>query len=203
MRLFVAIELPPRITAALARIQSGVPGAKWTRPENMHLTLRFLGDVDGGQAEDLAYELRRIDQLSFEIALDGAGHFSSGAGVRTLWMGLKPQGPLIALQEKVERATRRSGFPSERRAFKPHVTLARFNWPPDPARARRFLERYARFERESFRVSGFSLFSSELRPKGPIYRVEADFPFADAGIGDTPFFGDWEAARRAKPIRTK
>ncbi len=140
---------------------------------------------------------------SFAIACAGAGQFSGGAGVRTLWMGLAPEAPLIALQDKVERACRKAGFAPERRAFRPHVTVARFNQPPELERTRRFLERYAGFRRESFRVSGFSLFSSELRPRGSIYRIEADFPFSDAGIGDSPFFGDWDPEHMPKPIRSK
>lgn len=203
MRLFTAVELPRRLTDAFERIQQGVPGAKWVPPENMHITLTFLGEVDGGQAEDLTGELGRIDRPSFELAPAGVGHFSGGAGIKTLWMGLKPEAPLLALQKDVARACRRAGLPPDRRTFRPHITLARFNYPPDLDRARRFLERYARFERPPFRVSGFSLFSSELRSKGAIYRIEADFPFSDAGIGESPFFGDWDAAARAKQVRTK
>lgn len=194
MRLFVAIGLPPRIRAALMDIQSGVPGARWTSEENMHLTLRFFGDADHGQAEDLAYELQRIDQPSFEIELDGAGQFSRGAGIKMFWMGLKPLEPLLVLHTKIERAARRSGFPSERRTFKPHITLARFSYPPDIDMAREFLERHGRFQQPPFRISGFTLFSSQLHPEGPVYRTEADFPFTDAGIGETPFFGDWAEA---------
>lgn len=203
MRLFVAIELPERLKRELTRIQSGVPGARWVKPENMHLTLLFLGEVDGGRMEDLSYELARIDMSSFEIAPSGAGQFSGGGGVKTLWMGAGPEAPLVDLHAKVLRAAKRVGFPASRQAYKPHITLARFNYPPELDRARRYLERYGRFEREPFRVSGFSLFSSELRQKGAIYRVEADFPFSDAGIGETPFFGDWDAAWSAKPIRSK
>lgn len=203
MRLFIAIELPPWITSALEGIQRGVPGAKWVPPENMHLTLRFLGDADGAMAEDLCYELQRIDQPSFELALAGAGQFSGGGGVKTLWMGVKPLEPLLELRRKVERASRKSGFKPDSQTYRPHITLARFRHPPELERARRFLARYAGFQREPFRVSGFSLYSSELRPEGSIYRSEADFPFSDAGLGDTPFFGDWEQIRAAKPFRTK
>ncbi len=203
MRLFIAIELPPHIKTALKAIQAGVPGARWIAPENMHLTMRFLGESDGPQAEDLVYELRRIDWHSFEITLAGAGQFSGGAGAKTLWMGVEPQEPLVALQAKVERACRRSGFTADQKAFTPHITLARFSYPPELESTRHFLQSYGRFQREPFRISGFSLFSSELRPKGPIYRIEADFPFSDAGVGDSPFFGDWEAAAQAKPLRTK
>ena len=195
MRLFVAIELPSEIRAALAGIQSGVPGARWTVAENMHLTLRFFGETDGGQAEDLAYELQRIDQASFDIELDGAGQFSRGAGIKMLWMGLKPLEPLLALNTKIERAARKSGFPTERRAFKPHITLARFSYPPEIDRAREYLERHGRFQQPPFRISGFSLYSSQLRPEGPIYRAEADFPFADASIGDTSYFDEWADAK--------
>lgn len=203
MRLFTAIELPRRLTSELARIQQGVPGARWVSPENMHITLAFLGEVDGGQAEDLVGELARVDRPSFELSPTGAGQFSGGAGVKALWMGVGPEAPLIDLQADVARACKRAGFPPERRTFRPHITLARFNQPPELSRARSFLQRYGRFRREGFRVSGFSLFSSELRPKGAIYRVEADFPFSDAGIGDSPFFGDWDEAAAPRPIRTK
>lgn len=203
MRLFAAVEPPPLIKSALEGIQSGVPGARWTFAENMHLTLKFFGEVDSDEAEELGYELQRIDMPSFELSLSGAGQFSGGNGLRSLWMGMKPSEPLIDLQTQVDRAARRSGVTPERRNFKPHITLARFSYPPDLHRAKRFLERYARFDRPSFRVSGFSVYSSDLRPKGAIYTTEADFPFSDAGIGDTPFFGDWEKAAQAKPIRTK
>ena len=191
MRLFVAIGLPPHIRAGLVGIQAGVPGARWTAEQNLHLTLRFFGEADRGQAEDLADELQRVDQPSFEIELDGAGQFSRGAGIKMLWMGLKPLAPLQALHTKIERAARRSGFPAERRSFKPHITLARFSFPPEIDRARQFLERYGRFEQPPFRVAGFTLFSSQLRPEGPAYRAEAEFPFAAAGIGATPCFDDW------------
>lgn len=203
MRLFIAIELPPHISSALSGIQAGVPGARWTPEANMHLTMRFLGETDGGQAEDLAYELQRVDRPSFEIELDGAGQFSRGPGVKALWMGLRPEAPLIELHGDIERAVRKSGFAAEGRVFKPHITLARFSYPPEIDRAREFLERYGRFKSPPFRVSGFTLFSSELRPKHAVYRSELDFPFSDAGIGETPFFDDWDDDMPNKPVRMK
>lgn len=192
MRVFIGLELPPRIRRDLASIQTGVPDVRWTPMENMHVTLRFCGEIDGGQAEDLDGELARIDCASFEAALTGAGQFSGSQGLKSLWMGLGPLEPLAALQRKVERACRRAGLPPEGRRFQPHVTLARCRMPPDMHRVRRFLSRHGRFERPGFRVSGFTAWSSELRPDGPIYAREADYPFSDAGLGDSPFFGDWE-----------
>lgn len=203
MRLFIALELPEWFRGELVKHRGGVPGARWVWRENLHLTLRFLGPTDGGQADDLAGELGRIDMPSFYINPTGAGVFESKGDVRALWMGMGPDEPLHDLNAKIERACRRAGFPPEARTFKPHITLARFDGYSNINRVSRFLERYARFQRESIRISGFSVFSSELRSPAPSYRVEADFPFSDAGLADSPFFDDWANAAGQKPIRTK
>jgi 2'-5' RNA ligase len=195
MRAFIAVDLPDWVKVDLESIQDSVLDARWVSGENMHLTLKFLGDLDVFQIEDLGYELARIDMPSFELSLSGAGQFSNGVGVKMLWMGLAPHAPIIALQQQVERACRRARCLGDRQTFKPHITLARFSYPPDIERARSYLERHSQMDRDSFRVSGFSLLSSELHPTGPIYRNEADFPFTDAGISDTPFFDDWEEER--------
>jgi len=190
MRAFIAVGLPDRIKLDLERIQDSVPGARWVDSENMHLTLKFIGDLTSLEAEDLGYELTRIDMPSFDLSLTSAGQFSNGAGVKLLWMGLSPHAPLIDLQQQVERACRRARCQIDHQAFKPHITLARFSFPPDLDRTRSYLERHGRMDCESFRTSGFSLFSSQLRPSGPVCRNEADFPFSDAGIGETSFFND-------------
>ena len=203
MRLFIALELPEWFRKELVKLRGGVPGARWVWQENMHLTLRFLGPTDGGQADDLASELGRIDMPSFYIAPSGAGVFESKGDVRALWMGMNTEEPLADLNAKIERACRRAGYPPETRTFKPHITLARFDGYSNINRVSRFLERYARFHRESIRISGFSVFSSELRSPAPSYRVEADFPFSDAGLADSPFFDDWVLAAGQTPIRTK
>ena len=203
MRLFIALELPEWFRGELVKHRGGVPGARWVWRENLHLTLRFLGPTDGGQADDLAGELGRIDMPSFYINPTGAGVFESKGDVRALWMGMGPDEPLHDLNAKIERACRRAGFPPEARTFKPHITLARFDGYSNINRVSRFLERYARFQRESIRISGFSVFSSELRSPAPSYRVEADFPFSDAGLADSPFFDDWANAAGQRPIRTK
>ena len=190
MRLFLALDLPRRIRSALEDLQNDLPGANWVDYDNLHITLRFLGDVSADMAEELDHELRRIDRPSFDLTPYGCGQFSNGRGVKTLWVGLAPVEPLLALKADVDRACRRAGFPAERQGYKPHITLARFPEPPLIEDARAFLERHGGFRRPSFRVSGFSAYSSTLRPDGPIYRLEADYPFADAGIGPSPYFGD-------------
>ncbi len=192
MRLFIALDLPARIKRALEDLQQDVPGANWTATENMHITLRFVGDVSNAAAEELDHELVRIDQPSFELMPDSVGQFSNGRGVKSIWAGLAPQEPLLELQAKVERACRRAGFAADRQTYKPHITLARFRDPPPLEPVRAFLERNGGFRRESYRVSGFSAYSSTLRPDGPIYRLEADYPFSDAGLGISPYFGDWD-----------
>jgi len=192
VRLFSAIELPAPHRRALSKLQQNFEGARWVPESNLHITLRFFGEVNRRQAEDLAYELQRIDMPSFEIMAKGTGQFSGRTGVKALWVGLAPQDTLKGLNNIVERASRKAGLKPERQSYRPHITIARFNSPPDPEKVRNFLERHANLSLEPFRISGFSLFSSELRKSGALYRLEADFPFSDAGLGDTPFFGAWD-----------
>ena len=135
MRMFVAIALPETIRAACERLQQGVPGARWVPPENMHLTLRFLGEVGGGDFDDLMHALADVVVPPFEIEVAGVGHFETRQVPTTLWAGIKPSPELKHLQAKVERAVRSIGLPPETRKFVPHITLARLG-ESDPIRIR-------------------------------------------------------------------
>ena len=122
-RLFVAIRPPEAIREALLDLMEGVPDLRWQQDEQLHLTLRFVGEVERPVAEDLAAELERIRFDRFEMALDGVGKFEKhrhGA----LWAGVAPRDQLKALNAKVERACQSAGLEPERRAYHPHITLA-------------------------------------------------------------------------------
>lgn len=174
-RLFVGIPLPPAIRASLAGLCSGIPGAKWVTPENMHITLRFIGPVGGGEAEDIHEGLSRILTPAFTLTLSGIGCFESGRKVHALWVGIGREPHLVRLADKVESAIVRAGREPERRKFKPHVTLARFKTGGSP-RIGAFIESNNPFTTEAFPVDHFTLFRSFLGGEGAHYESLADYP---------------------------
>lgn len=188
-RLFTAIELPENVTDALIDLQQPLPGAKWVSDEDMHITLRFAGDVDNRVARELTEALGEIDVPVFEIALRGLGAFG-GNDPHALWAGVAPSEPLELLARAHERAARAAGLPADGRKFKAHVTLARLrNTPPDLVA--RWLGRHGAFASAPFCVQRFVLYSSRPRVGGGPYIVEADFPLAGGYAGDWPEEGDW------------
>lgn len=174
MRLFVAVELPEDVRAALASLGGGVPGARWVPEENMHLTLRFLGEVDGGTGDDIAESLSEVRGEPFELCCEGIGHFETARQPRTIWAGVSASPELRELQARVEKAVQRAGLPPETRKFMPHVTLARLKAAPAD-RVHSFIAHHNLFRSRPFEVNGFTLFSSFLSKSNPIYRAEAEF----------------------------
>ena len=128
-RLFAAIPVPAELHPALIRLQKGLTGASWRPPANFHITLRFFGDLPRALAEALDEELAQITASPFSVALEGAGWFGRrepySAHVR-----VAASDPLNELSRRCERAARRLGLPAEKRAFKPHVTLAYLHGTP-------------------------------------------------------------------------
>ncbi|MBT4769661.1 MAG: RNA 2',3'-cyclic phosphodiesterase [Rhodospirillaceae bacterium] len=175
IRLFIGLELSQTVCDRLASLCSGLPGAKWVALENLHLSLRFIGDIDEGAAQDLDDALIRVEGTSFDLALKGLGTFGPQRHPRMLWAGVVENAGLDDLQGRVEAMVQRIGFPPEHRRFTPHVTLARFKHAL-PKGLGPYLAGNSLFETGPFTVSEFCLFSSFLRPQGPIYRVEARYP---------------------------
>jgi 2'-5' RNA ligase len=177
IRLFVALEIPEQVRAMLVRVQSGVPGARWAAPEHMHLTLRFIGEVDEPVGHDIDDALSGIRAPTFEMELAGVGEFG-GKNPRALWAGVRGPGALLHLQMKIETALQRFGLEPERRKFTPHVTLARLKAAPQ-GRVMDFLTDHALFSSGLFRADHFVLFSSLLGSNGPIYRAERVYALAN------------------------
>jgi 2'-5' RNA ligase len=175
MRLFVALSLPETLRSRLCGLCSGLPGARWVAPENLHLTLRFIGEVDGREAEDIDAALSGIRFPRFPLTLSGVGEFGDGRRLRSVWVGVESNELLERLQAKVEQAVQRAGQPPEKRRFKPHVTLARFKSHPGGKLQDYFTER-ALFRCPPFEVTGFTLYSSYLAHEGAIYAPEAVYP---------------------------
>lgn len=170
MRLFVALALPEDVAATLALIQSGVPGARWAAREQMHLTLRFIGEVDGREAVSVDDALATISAPSFKLVLKTVGQFG-GRNPSALWAGVEPNDALFHLERKIESALQRVGLAPETRKFTPHVTLARLKGTPR-GRVIDYLTDHALFASPPFEVRGFILYSSQLTPNGSIYRAE-------------------------------
>lgn len=175
IRLFVGIGLPEDIRARLAGLCGGVPGARWVSPENLHLTLRFIGEVPKGEMEDIHHALAAVRTRSFDMALSGVGHFDTGDQVRMLWARVEKSQELNALKSRIESALVRIGLEPEERRFMPHITLCRLRDTP-LSRVSSFLAHNNMFRAGPVPVESFSLFSSFRKAEGAIYREEAEYP---------------------------
>jgi len=173
-RLFAAIEIPEAIRLRLSLIRAPLSGAKWVEAENMHITLRFAGDVDGRTADELVGFLGGIRAAPFPVAIAGVGAFG-GRDPRVLWAGVEAGPPLEALYRASDRAARAAGLEPEGRAFHPHVTLARMRGARQGAVAR-FLAENGGLRTEPFTATRFVLLSARPGSGGGPYVVEAEFP---------------------------
>ncbi|MEA1996571.1 MAG: RNA 2',3'-cyclic phosphodiesterase [Gemmatimonadota bacterium] len=186
MRTFIAVELPEglkdEISRLTGRLKEHLPGVRWSRPSNIHLTLRFLGEIDPGRLDKLS---RAVEQAvsplePFEVEVAGIGSFGGRSRPRVIWLGLESSEQLAALAEAVERAVFESGFGRADKPFKPHLTLARVRkslarvrkplaGPPDWESIRET----ARSDWPVWRVDGVKIIKSILTPDGPVYEPKA------------------------------
>lgn len=176
IRLFTAIELPDRARLTLAGFAGGVPGARWVPPENMHLTLRFIGEVDEPTAADLDAALAGLRAPPFDLTIAGAGGFSRGKYPAMLWAGVDANAALLHLQDRVESVLVRAGCAADGRKFTPHVTLARLDHAPRD-RVEAFIAAHALLRLAPFTVRQFTLFSSHHGREHPTYIPEARYDF--------------------------
>src|SRR6202167_424368 len=172
-RLFTGLEIPPDVVESLAMMRGGLPGARWIDPDNYHLTLRFIGDIDDALARDIAGLLGRVQRRSFELRLDGLTSFG-GRKPRAVVATATPVAPLIELQAEQERLLQRIGLEPEGRKYIPHVTLARLR-DASSRDVADYLAARAHYRSASFEVSRFVLFSSRSSVGGGPYVVEADY----------------------------
>lgn len=169
-RLFTGIEIPAGIAEELSLLQGGLPGARWITPDNYHLTLRFIGDVDPTTARAAADILGDPVRAAFPLRLSGLGAFG-GRNPRAVFAHVAPSPPLAELQAAQERALRRLGLPPEGRKYTPHVTLARLKGVRSRAVAD-YLALRGGFRTEPFAVERFVLYSARESVGGGPYVVE-------------------------------
>lgn len=172
IRLFAALELPPPVRDALLAVMGGVSGAHWQRDDQLHLTLRFIGEVDCHTAADISAALSRVNVLPFTLTLDGIGSFDRRGRVDALWVGVAPRASVAELAKRIDAALARVGLPPETRAFVPHITVARLGrsagsiaaFPVAPVPAL------------PFQVRGFALWESRLGADGSSYEIIERYP---------------------------
>lgn len=177
MRLFVAIPVPDELRDYLRIFTSGVRGAKWVRPEGMHMTLRFVGECDKETARDIDAELDEIRFPPFDLTARQLGFFERGPRIHSIWVGFENSEALGYLQSRVEAAVVRAGFPRESRRFTPHVTLARLKGGR-PEDVGPWIEAHDPRYAPPFEVEKFTLFRSHLAREGAMYE-----PLVEYGLG--------------------
>lgn len=168
-RLFAAIRPPAEMRGALLAAMGGVSNARWQSDEQLHLTLRFIGEVDRHRAQDIAAALGSVHHPRFDLALDGVGQFDRKGRIETLWAGVTPHEPVKTLHNKIDQALARVGLDPETRAYLPHITLARFGRSAGPIGG--LLTRSGGVSSAAYPITEFCLFESKLSHEGSIYTV--------------------------------
>lgn len=173
-RLFTGVEIPAEVAHSLSLLRGGIPGARWIDPENYHLTLRFIGDVDDGIARDVTQMLGSVSRRAFDISLNGLDQFG-GKKPRAVFASVAGNGALVELQADHERILQRLGLPPEQRKFTPHITLARLR-DSSSREVADYLAVRGAFKTPPFPVKRFVLFSSRASVGGGPYVIEAAYP---------------------------
>lgn len=174
-RLFVAIDLPIEVRDRINGICRDLPGARWVPTDQLHLTLRFIGEVDDAVFTAIREALATVRGRAFAAAVQGVGHFPPGKHPRVLWVGFVGAEALLSLQDSIERTVVAAGIPPEGRKFSPHITLARLKETP-AGKVEAFEARCRTMASDPFPVTEFHLYSSTLSNKGALHRREASYP---------------------------
>jgi 2'-5' RNA ligase len=177
-RLFVALSLPAPVREALATLPEPRPGVSWTRPEQLHVTLRFIGDTPENKIDLLIERLVKVQVASFLLPVEGVGTFPPKRPPRVVWAGTGSGHPrLFQLRQRLDDALLSTGLPIDVKTFHPHITLGRCREDPGPALAK-WLKQHREFAAPPFRVESFDLYSSELQPTGAVHTPLRKFPLS-------------------------
>jgi 2'-5' RNA ligase len=174
IRLFAAIAIPPDIGEGLTRRQQGLPGARWRPTSAFHITLRFFGEIAESVADDLDAELAVVSGKPLTLMLEGVGAFEDGGVPHAVWAGVAENAALRRLAARCETAARRAALPADRRAWRPHVTLAYLR-RADPGRVAAWVQSHNLLKSPPFSAHSFGLYSSHLAGEGASYRLERTY----------------------------
>jgi RNA 2',3'-cyclic 3'-phosphodiesterase len=175
-RLFIAVDFPDEISDSLANMCFGIPGAKWVPKDQMHLTLRFIGDADDAMLSDITEILQDVNNSHFSLTLKGVGYFPPRRKPNVLWVGIEPSQQLAELRDSVEELMEELGLAGEERKYHAHVTMARLRLEAPLDKITGFLSAHALFKAEAIPVTEFHLYSSVLTGDGAVHTKEASFP---------------------------
>ena len=173
-RLFVACIPAVEERRTLLDIMGGLEGARWQTDQQLHLTTRFIGDVDSSAAERIADHLAGLRARRFDLSLNGVGYFEKRGKAHTLWAGIAPAEPAAALHRKIDRALVSLGLPPEQRAYRPHITIARLALPVVALSP--FLQAHAGLTSASYPVERLALFESLPTAEGRVYQPVVSIP---------------------------
>ena len=181
-RLFVALPLAPDVAREVSALQRGLPDVRWTSEDDLHLTLRSVGEVDHPTFCEIGEALTNVSMAPFDLRLAGLGQFPPRGPLRQLWVGVEKNEALERLKRRVDRSLSGLDLPNDRRRFVPHVTIARFRGTPATARFGSWIAARSLFRGSAFPVSDFCLFSSRLRPEGAEHLIEARYDFVTGAM---------------------
>ncbi|WP_121116737.1 RNA 2',3'-cyclic phosphodiesterase [Croceibacterium ferulae] len=183
-RLFAAIPPPDPVLDALIDTTDGIDGARWQGEDQLHLTLRFIGEVERPLANELAEALAEVQAPSFNLQVAGTGHFERKGRPHSVWARVLPSAGLDLLHGRVERACQAIGLPRETRKFVPHVTLARLSGGAGLIAP--WLADTGTLQVPEWRVEGFTLYESHLGKAGALYQPVVDYPLGESDTAAVP-----------------
>lgn len=172
--IFIAVSIPPGISQTLQRLTHGISNTEWVEKENLHITLRYIGKIQGFQLHDIAEALQDIQAKPISLKIKGMGHFIKKRGI-TLYAQIDNSSSLTPLKNMVDKKLGEVGFPKSRSHYIPHITIGYYKGKNNETVAH-FLEANSFFETETFEIKSFKIFSSHKSLKRRIYTEEASFP---------------------------
>jgi 2'-5' RNA ligase len=188
VRLFVALEIPSAVRENLAtfmkemrELEAPAPKrrARWVRPENLHVTLKFIGEVEPAKLDALCAELANVrSDEPVHLRFRGVGFFPNEKRTRVLWIGIEASSNLSALAAEIDQRLAKVGIPAEKKPFTPHLTLARFEPPGISEKLRTAIQQRSAVDFGELRTSEFHLIQSKLKPGGAEYTTLRSFRFA-------------------------
>jgi 2'-5' RNA ligase len=175
-RLFIALSPPKIVRESLQAIMGGVEEARWQEDAQLHLTLRYIGEVERPMAEDIAHALSRIRAEPVRLALDGIGTFDRKGVVHTIWAGVAPRSAAEILNRKINQALAHLPLEPEDHGYLPHITIARGK--PGFGLAE-WCAAHVGLSSDAFTLDGFGLYESHLTDKGSHYHMITRYPLRD------------------------
>lgn len=174
IRLFIAIDLPQNIIQLITEMGFAIPGSRPVKQDQLHLTLRFIGEIEHNLFHDIQEQLEQVNLTPFPLVLQGVGHFPPRGKPRVIWVGISSSAELARLKSRIDNQLKRCGLAPEQRKFSPHITLARLK-NPSAKRVSQFIAGNNLFKSPEFTVDSFHLYSSHLTKNGAIHTIEASY----------------------------